>query len=62
MVSESEVTERNGAAATDVARGAGHYLRFVDVKKSYDQKTLVVKGFSVDVAKGEFITLLGPSG
>ncbi len=38
------------------------FLRFVDVKKSYDQKELVVKGFSLDVAKGEFITLLGPSG
>ena len=37
-------------------------LRFQDVKKSYDQKHLVVKGFSLDVAKGEFITLLGPSG
>lgn len=34
----------------------------MDVKKSYDQKTLVVKGFNLDVAKGEFITLLGPSG
>ncbi|MEM7024465.1 MAG: ATP-binding cassette domain-containing protein, partial [Pseudomonadota bacterium] len=45
-----------------MAEVADHYLRFVDVKKSYDQKTLVVKGFSVDVAKGEFITLLGPSG
>jgi putative spermidine/putrescine transport system ATP-binding protein len=41
--------------------GSG-YLRFVDVTKSYDQKTLVVKGFSLDVAKGEFVTLLGPSG
>ncbi len=38
------------------------YLRFTDVKKSYDQQVLVVKGFSLDVAKGEFITLLGPSG
>ena len=38
------------------------FLRFVDVKKSYDRKTLVVNGFSLDVAKGEFITLLGPSG
>lgn len=37
-------------------------LRFQDVKKSYDQKSLVVKGFTLDVAKGEFITLLGPSG
>lgn len=37
-------------------------MRFDDVKKSYDHKTLVVKGFSLEVAKGEFITLLGPSG
>ena len=46
------------------ARSAGPegFLRFVGVKKSYDRKTLVVKGFDLDVAKGEFITLLGPSG
>lgn len=45
-----------------MAADASQFLRFLDVKKSYDQKTLVVKGFSLDVAKGEFITLLGPSG
>ena len=38
------------------------FLRFDDVKKSYDQKALVVKGFNMDVKQGEFITLLGPSG
>ncbi|MGL1834456.1 ABC transporter ATP-binding protein [Rhodocyclaceae bacterium SMB388] len=38
------------------------YLRFQDVKKTYDQQSLVVKNFSLDVAKGEFLTLLGPSG
>ncbi len=38
------------------------FLKFDDVKKSYDQKTLVVKGFNIDVQQGEFITLLGPSG
>jgi len=38
------------------------FLRFDDVKKSYDQKHLVVKGFDMDVRDGEFITLLGPSG
>ncbi len=37
-------------------------LRFQNVKKSYDQKTMVVQGFDLDVAKGEFLTLLGPSG
>jgi len=38
------------------------FLRFDAVRKSYDQKSLVVKGFDMNVAKGEFITLLGPSG
>ena len=38
------------------------YLRFRNVKKTYDQESLVVKDFSLDVAKGEFLTLLGPSG
>ena len=42
--------------------GSEGFLRFIDVKKSYDRKTLVVKGFNLDVTKGEFITLLGPSG
>lgn len=38
------------------------YLCFSNIQKSYDQKTLVVKDFSLNVAKGEFLTLLGPSG
>jgi putative spermidine/putrescine transport system ATP-binding protein len=37
-------------------------VRFVDVQKSYDGESLVVKNLNLDVAKGEFITLLGPSG
>lgn len=42
--------------------GSEVFLRFDNVKKSYDQKNLVVKGFDMDVQDGEFITLLGPSG
>ncbi len=42
--------------------GSDSFLRFDNVKKSYDQKNLVVKGFDMDVQEGEFITLLGPSG
>ncbi|GGK71272.1 ABC transporter ATP-binding protein [Amphritea balenae] len=38
------------------------YVRFVNVKKSYDQQTLVVKDFNLNARKGEFVTLLGPSG
>ena len=49
-------------APRSMAVDAAQFLQFLEVKKTYDQKTLVVKGFSLDVAKGEFITLLGPSG
>ena len=37
-------------------------VRFVDVQKSYDGETLVVKNLNLDIAKGEFLTMLGPSG
>ncbi len=57
------MTRSNGQQAGSTFAGSETgFLRFVDVKKSYDRKTLVVNGFSLDVAKGEFITLLGPSG
>lgn len=38
------------------------FLQFSGVKKTYDQRTLVVKDFNLDVKQGEFVTLLGPSG
>jgi putative spermidine/putrescine transport system ATP-binding protein len=38
------------------------YVRFQDVQKSYDGETLVVKNLDLDVAQGEFLTMLGPSG
>lgn len=41
---------------------AKEFLCFSNVQKSYDQKTLVVKDFNLNVAQGEFLTLLGPSG
>ena len=47
-------------AASDAPGGA--HVRFVDVQKSYDGETLVVKNLNVDIAKGEFLTMLGPSG
>src|SRR5512145_2209260 len=37
-------------------------VRFVGVQKSYDGETLVVKNLNLDIAKGEFLTMLGPSG
>jgi putative spermidine/putrescine transport system ATP-binding protein len=37
-------------------------VRFENVQKSYDGQTLVVKNLNLDIAKGEFVTMLGPSG
>src|ERR1700751_1575787 len=36
--------------------------RFIDVRKSYDGKADAVRALNLEVANGEFLTLLGPSG
>ena len=38
------------------------YVRFQEVQKSYDGEVLVVKNLNLDIAEGEFLTMLGPSG
>ncbi len=38
------------------------FVRFAGVKKTYDGAQLVVKDLHLEIAKGEFLTLLGPSG
>ena len=38
------------------------YVRFEKVQKSYDGEILVVKDLNLNIAKGEFVTMLGPSG
>ena len=38
------------------------FVKFDKVDKSYDGKLLVVKDLNLDIAEGEFITMLGPSG
>ena len=38
------------------------YLRLSQVIKSYDGRINAVDGIDLDIAKGEFLTLLGPSG
>ncbi|GAA5646668.1 ABC transporter ATP-binding protein [Vibrio proteolyticus] len=39
-----------------------NYVCFQHVQKTYDGKNLVVKDFNLDIAPGEFVTMLGPSG
>jgi putative spermidine/putrescine transport system ATP-binding protein len=41
---------------------AAPLVRFAGVCKSYDGHSLVVDDLNLDVARGEFLTLLGPSG
>jgi putative spermidine/putrescine transport system ATP-binding protein len=38
------------------------FIVFEGVRKSYDGASYVVRGLDLDVARGEFLTLLGPSG
>lgn len=38
------------------------FVQFSEVQKSYDGETLVVKNLNLDIARGEFVTMLGPSG
>ena len=38
------------------------FVRFKDVQKTYDGQILVVKSLNLDIARGEFLTMLGPSG
>lgn len=43
-----------------VSNGAS--VKFDGVQKSYDGEVLVVKNLNLDIARGEFLTMLGPSG
>ncbi len=38
------------------------FVNFIDVQKTYDGESLVVKNLSLAIQRGEFLTLLGPSG
>ncbi len=49
-------------ADTLLDAGTDGFVVFDRVQKSYDGETLVVKDLNLDIAKGEFLTMLGPSG
>ena len=49
-------------AAPRPAAGTDPLVRFSRVQKSYDGEIVVVKDLNLDIARGEFLTLLGPSG
>lgn len=52
----------DGSNAVPTAAKAGAEVNFKEVQKSYDGEMLVVKNLNLDIAAGEFLTMLGPSG
>lgn len=38
------------------------FVEFIEVQKTYDGETLVIKNLNLAIRRGEFLTLLGPSG
>jgi putative spermidine/putrescine transport system ATP-binding protein len=38
------------------------FVRFAEIEKSFDGETLVIKNLNLEIAHGEFLTMLGPSG
>ena len=61
-MSDSGATARPATPNATGANADAAYVRFDEVQKSYDGVTLVVKSLNLDIAKGEFLTMLGPSG
>ena len=61
-MSDSGANSRPASASAPGADADAAYVRFDNVQKSYDGVTLVVKSLNLDIAKGEFLTMLGPSG
>ena len=51
-----------GTSSTEAGDQGDILVRFVEVQKSYDGISLVVKNLNLDIADGEFLTMLGPSG
>ena len=49
-------------SAAPAKRAAGAGVRLENVQKSYDGETLIIDDLNLDIAPGEFLTMLGPSG
>ena len=45
-----------------MSTGGNAFVNFIDVQKTYDGESLVVKNLNLAIQRGEFLTLLGPSG
>ncbi|MEM0907637.1 MAG: ABC transporter ATP-binding protein [Pseudomonadota bacterium] len=55
-------TAGEGVLSAHASETVGATVKFDGVQKSYDGESLVVKDLNLDIAPGEFLTMLGPSG
>ena len=63
MIARKRAAHRlTGMAQGGMTENNDPLVRFENVQKSYDGEILVVKDLNLDVAQGEFLTMLGPSG
>ena len=56
------MADPNGAVRTPPDPEDTAFVRCDSVQKSYDGEELVVRDLNLDIARGEFLTMLGPSG
>lgn len=54
--------QRGGVDWAPMSTNGSAIVNFIDVQKSYDGETLVVRDLNLSIRRGEFLTLLGPSG
>jgi putative spermidine/putrescine transport system ATP-binding protein len=61
MVATNE-SRASSVTAAKAVRSDEAFVRFENIQKSYDGKTLVVNDLNLSIRRGEFLTMLGPSG
>ncbi len=65
MVQEQSQAQTNGAASVNGEKGAEYVVRAKDVTKVFKMGTEEVhalRGISLDIRRGEYISIMGPSG
>ncbi|AGS25330.1 spermidine/putrescine ABC transporter ATP-binding protein PotA 6 (plasmid) [Rhizobium etli bv. mimosae str. Mim1] len=61
-ISAHTATSKSASGAVTEHATDAAFVRFAGIQKTYDGETLIVKDLHLDIARGEFLTMLGPSG
>lgn len=54
--------KRKITQAEQVAPSKPAILQLKNIEKSYDSKTIILKGIDLEIKQGEFVSIIGPSG